>query len=250
MSLNAMEKLLLADCPPVWKVVLMVIARHGRGPNGNDGRPGLQRLARLAGIGRSTLVQILGLLEAKGWLTWVKGSAERHTANTYTIHFDKIPMLDWIEAKPASPESGPGQNLDQSEIWPRPESELVQKASISSPESGPEASTEAKAKNKGGAPKTRAPLFVLPDWIPVQVWKDFEEMRRTIRKPMTDRARELVVQTLAKLREAGNPSAEVLEQSIRKSWQDVYPLNSRKPMNTATADPLAGMKFINVEARK
>lgn len=147
MSLSAVEALLLADCPPAWKVVLMVIAKHGRGLNGNGGRPGLRRIARLAGIGRSTLVEILALLEAKGWLTWIKGSAKKHRANAYTIRFEAIPIHNWV-GNLTSKESELGQNLDQSEIWTRPESELVQKEALTRPESGPEASTEANTSTR------------------------------------------------------------------------------------------------------
>lgn len=66
--------------------------------------------------------------------------------------------------------------------------------------------------------------FVLPEWIDSESWSGFEEMRRRQRKPMTDRARGMVVKELDKLRAAGNDVAACLNQSIRKSYLDVYPV--------------------------
>jgi hypothetical protein len=64
--------------------------------------------------------------------------------------------------------------------------------------------------------------FVLPDNIPQEAWKAFEEHRNRLRKPMTDRARVLIVLELRKL---GGDPVLILEQSIRKGWQDVFPLH-------------------------
>lgn len=64
----------------------------------------------------------------------------------------------------------------------------------------------------------------LPDWIPVDVWNSYLEMRKKIRKAPTSRAIELVITELQKLKAQGHAPADVLEQSVRNSWQDVYPL--------------------------
>lgn len=66
--------------------------------------------------------------------------------------------------------------------------------------------------------------FVLPDWIPAAAWKAYAEMRVRIRKPMTDRAKELTINNLEKLKALGNEPGDVLEQSVQNSWQGVFPL--------------------------
>jgi len=56
----------------------------------------------------------------------------------------------------------------------------------------------------------------------------FREMRKKIRKPMTERAEELIWKELSKL--AGEDSdlkIEILEQSIRNGWQDVYAVKNK-----------------------
>lgn len=77
--------------------------------------------------------------------------------------------------------------------------------------------TKEESKNKAQS------AFCLPEWVPQKEWQDFEDMRRKLRKPMTDRARALIVAELFKLRTRYDIAA-VLEQSIRNSWQDVYEL--------------------------
>lgn len=68
------------------------------------------------------------------------------------------------------------------------------------------------------------PKFELPDWIPTDAWDGFEEMRRSIRKPMTDRARGMIVTELQKLR---GPPGAILDQSTRNNWQDVFELKDK-----------------------
>ena len=69
--------------------------------------------------------------------------------------------------------------------------------------------------------------FAAGDGDLLAVLKDFEKMRRSIRKPMTDRAKQLLV---TKLKNEFPPEQwkSVLEQSIVKCWQDVYPLKERE----------------------
>lgn len=75
--------------------------------------------------------------------------------------------------------------------------------------------------------------FALPEWIPVADWQHFEDMRKRVRKPMTDRARELIVLELTKFKADGFDPIEILNKSTRCDWQDVYrpkdPPGSRAP---------------------
>ena len=57
--------------------------------------------------------------------------------------------------------------------------------------------------------------------------KDFEKMRKSLKKPMTDRAKRMLVN---KLQKDFQPSiwVAVLEQSIKNCWLDVYPLKEHR----------------------
>lgn len=74
-------------------------------------------------------------------------------------------------------------------------------------------------KHKEGA---NVSAFVLPDWIRPDDWTAFEEMRKKIKKPMTDRARENIVKKLATFKARGHDPTTVLNNSITGDWQDVY----------------------------
>lgn len=79
---------------------------------------------------------------------------------------------------------------------------------------------------------TPRPAFAVPDWVPREDWQAFEDSRKKLRKPMTDRARSLVLAELEKLRAAGHDPAVVLAQSIRKGWLDVFPLKDAPARQT------------------
>jgi uncharacterized protein YdaU (DUF1376 family) len=76
-------------------------------------------------------------------------------------------------------------------------------------------------------PKSKAKAqsaFIVPDWVPKEAWEHYEEMRRRIRKPMTDQARKWGLAKLAGLKAHGNDPTAVLEQSVFNSWQGLFPL--------------------------
>jgi phage replication O-like protein O len=54
--------------------------------------------------------------------------------------------------------------------------------------------------------------------------KDFEEMRKKIKKPMSDRAIKMLMTELNKLADTDEKKIAVLEQSIFNNWKGVFPL--------------------------
>jgi hypothetical protein len=57
-------------------------------------------------------------------------------------------------------------------------------------------------------------------------FNDFLEMRKAIKKPMTERAIKNLAVKLNKLSPDIYTQADILDQSINHSWQDVYPLKN------------------------
>ena len=89
--------------------------------------------------------------------------------------------------------------------------------------------TEKKAITTGGSTQrklkeTKRDNTILPEFIDKELWDDFLEMRGKMRKAPTDRAKELLIKDLEKLKAAGNDPSEVLRQSIKNSWAGVFPL--------------------------
>lgn len=68
----------------------------------------------------------------------------------------------------------------------------------------------------------------LPAWIPTDLFRDWLEMRKKIKKPATKKAQQLAVGKLAELRADGHSAAAVLEQSILNSWQGLFPIKEQQ----------------------
>lgn len=65
--------------------------------------------------------------------------------------------------------------------------------------------------------------FALPDWVPEEPWSGFIEMRQKKRNNPTDRAKQLLVDELQRLRDAGNDPAAVIDLATRNGWLSFYP---------------------------
>jgi hypothetical protein len=87
---------------------------------------------------------------------------------------------------------------------------------------------EKREERKEKKPKTR---FALPDWVPLEPWNDFLEMRESLKAIPTEKAKALLVGKLQKPKFSGHDPKAVLEQSIERSWKGVFPVqeNGGKP---------------------
>jgi len=69
------------------------------------------------------------------------------------------------------------------------------------------------------------------EWIDPDAWNGFMEMRRAIKKPMTERAISMLINRLEKLKANGHDVNACLDQSTFNNWQDVYPLKDKEIPN-------------------
>jgi uncharacterized protein YdaU (DUF1376 family) len=69
--------------------------------------------------------------------------------------------------------------------------------------------------------------FELPDWINPTDWRDYEEMRTRIKKPLTDRARTENIRDLQRLRDAGEDVHEVIGLTIKRCWAGFFSTKNR-----------------------
>lgn len=63
--------------------------------------------------------------------------------------------------------------------------------------------------------------------------RDFIDMRKTIKKPMTSKALELLFRNLEKLTNLEEEKIAILNQSIEHGWQTVYPLKPNNMQNSS-----------------
>lgn len=72
---------------------------------------------------------------------------------------------------------------------------------------------------------------------------DFAKMRKTIKKPLTQRAMELLFDKLDKLATDDNTKIEILNQSIMNNWQGVFELKETKKQSK----PIPQKKANNID---
>jgi DNA replication protein DnaD len=66
-----------------------------------------------------------------------------------------------------------------------------------------------------------------------QTIKEFIEMRKQKKKPMTDKAIQMLLNKLGKIEDADEKKIIILENSIINSWTDIYPLKGNETRKVA-----------------
>lgn len=71
----------------------------------------------------------------------------------------------------------------------------------------------------------------LPEWLNMESWRGFEDMRRTVlRKPITARARGMLIKKLDRFKALGHDPNDILETSTINCWLGVYcPKEKKRP---------------------
>lgn len=64
--------------------------------------------------------------------------------------------------------------------------------------------------------------FEVPEWLPLEEWNAYLEMRVGKQKKATDRAKAIAIGKLQKYLKAGHDIASVLDNSTLNSWVDLY----------------------------
>ena len=104
---------------------------------------------------------------------------------------------------------------------------------------------------KGGKAKVKTETVYYPDDAKLnQAFADFVEMRKKIKKPMTERALTLAMNKLKKLSEVpfadsmdNDLAIQILEQSTMNCWQDLYPIKDSNSNNKKSSN---GVDWDNV----
>jgi hypothetical protein len=171
--------------------------------------PSIESLMRRTGLSERAVRNNLRNLEADRLL---RTSARKGSSNWYTL------TPDAFEATPA-----PGAPLLQMPPTPAPG---APHPGTTCPPGGQQVPPEPSVNPQGTIrnPK-RVPdgaSFVPPDWVPLDAWAGWLEVRRKKRSPSTDKALSLAVRDLEKLRTGGEDPRAVLEQSTGRGWTGLF----------------------------
>jgi hypothetical protein len=77
--------------------------------------------------------------------------------------------------------------------------------------------------------------FCLPEDIDSEIWREFKEMRKKIKAPMTDRAQKEICKDLQGIHtETGQDKNEILKKSIKNSWRGVFKMKDQNSSGIKT----------------
>jgi predicted transcriptional regulator len=211
-------------------LVLLALANHAS-DFGDECWPSVKTIAAEMRIGESTVSRSLKTLAADGWISVMRKSKD-HKGNAYRIALQKL-----MSVPQKTPESALQQRAEipESALQQTPESSMsaLQQHEVSSTAAQCQLYSEppylminSSESSKKRPLKTTTPpaAFVLPDWVPVEPWDHFIEMRTSMRKKPTTHAAELLVAKLDRLRSDGHDPGDVLDQSTASGWLGIFPL--------------------------
>lgn len=196
MSIRLMSIVWDLDLPAGEKLVLLSLADQAN-DEGRQCWPSVETIMRRSGQGERTVRRAIATLEEKGHLTRYHRTG---TSTQYHVHPCQI-------GTPANAAPLPNRQETPAKLAPKPP------VTTNTP-------TKTSSSSEKRANKSR---FRLPDDIPADEWRDFEEMRKAIRKPMTDSAKAKAVARLRKLQADGWPPGEVLSHSTLNNYQGLFP---------------------------
>lgn len=85
--------------------------------------------------------------------------------------------------------------------------------------------------------KPSASAVVLPDVIDSKIWESFVEHRKTIKKPMSKNAQELMIKKLMSFNAKGHDVNAIIETSVMNGWAGVFEPNSAKKRGVDDSRP-------------
>jgi hypothetical protein len=65
-------------------------------------------------------------------------------------------------------------------------------------------------------------IIGLPDWLPMDAWNGWVEMRKKRKRPLTDRATARAINKLDAIRSKGHDIEDLLDRSTINGWLDIY----------------------------
>ena len=77
-------------------------------------------------------------------------------------------------------------------------------------------------------------IEAFPDWMPIDAWQGWVDMRKQRKRPLTDRATNRAINKLDAIRAKGHDIAELLDRSTINGWLDIYePKETNRAGNSA-----------------
>ena len=215
------------------KFVLVAMANHADG----DMRcwPSSAHLCAQTSQDRKTVQANLQRLRDWGYI--VDTGERRGVTKQVPVYQLKQPENGPVKAPSSAPESDAkapefggveqAQKRDSSADetgpnFPPNRPKFPQKQAQISPETGPKTGHGTIKNHQEPSRNHKTDTRELPDWLPLDAWTGYLEMRKAKKKAPTERALDLVLIDLAKFRADGHDVGAILDASTLNGWTGVY----------------------------
>ncbi len=217
--------------------LLMLLALSDFSDDQGNSYPGVPALATKCRMSVRNAGYILKTLQASGELEVRLNEGPRGT-NCYRIVLEALRPLQPVAGVPApkgvQPIAGVGLQpvagvQPTAPLQPTSDAPAIQRRLPLQPTADEPSLNRQEPSSKARRVRSAVSKLAshdLPHWIPTDTWNDFVEMRKSIKKPMTDAAVRLMVKKLDELRVDGHDVRAVLEQSIASCWQGLFPIKA------------------------
>lgn len=173
--------------------------------------PSLPTIAKKTGCGLRSVVRAVAELESYGLLSKSLAPNGSTRSNRYTLHsaMDGHNAMDGQHAN-----DGQHAKSCNSTVPPMADKQVLKKQQVS----------KDRREQKKQATRKRNQIAVeLPEWLDVEIWKQWTDYRSQRKKPLTLAGAELQLRDLAKFRDDGHDARKIIERSIANGWQGLFP---------------------------
>jgi hypothetical protein len=211
--------------PPTAKAVLMCMAGYAN--DHGECFPSIPKISEYTCFGKTAVIAAIKWLEDSKAVTANRDNG-RHT--TYTVTPQSF-------QNPSASQTRPSGEPVRMPIHTRPAGEPDPSASRTGPVREADSNHQEPSRTIRATTNKRATASALPDWLEPAAWADWSDYRRKGKTPMTEKAVELSIRELDKLRGQGFDPKDVIENAILRGWRGLYAPPGGPP-RTASVIPI------------
>ena len=211
------DAVLSTDGPPklMTRLVLLALAKYMNGA-GENCWPSVEIIVTDTGLARRSVLRHLAEAKASGW---VRVRSRGANGQGWRRHAYSPTLPRGVTAAPRPDEGGAGEAPRLSGGGANECTKVVPE----SPKRGATVAPEQEREQEREQGRAHARPLGLPGSVSDELWSDFMDHRKEIRKPMTSKAVSMLVTKLTRMESEGHNAGDALQESIINGWQGVFP---------------------------
>jgi hypothetical protein len=158
--------------------------------------PSIEHICQITGQDRKTVISNIGKLASDGWITETgERVGKTGQIKVYVANIGTVPNVEQSQERNSS--ESPSKESQKRDTEPSKE------------------------------PSRYINNMISANWLPLDAWNGWIEMRHKMKKPLTDRAKERALKKLEKMYNEDQDITEVLDRSTMNGWTDLYEIKEK-----------------------